>query len=380
MERHYSAGPAPACPDLVERGRQRASPGCTSGACLAGPGGAAGVQAGDRPATPRRRRFQTPEVSMRIALVGAGGVGGLLAGLLARAGGHEVVLLARGGALAAIRERGLELDLPGGSFTTRPTLVVEDPARAGPCDAVLVAVKAWQVPELAPRLAPLLAGGGVAVPLQNGVEAADRLAAALPPAQVAGGVIWVYAWTEGPGRIKQIGFPPRLVVGERPGAPTAARLGPLVSALGGAGARAELADDVEAASWEKALLIGTLGPVGALTRAPAGVIRTTPATRALLTGLMEEVVAVGRARGVRLTEDLIQRTLDFVDGVPADATASLQRDLGAGRPSELLDQPGAVLRLGRAAGVPVPLHQALVAALLPQERAARGEIPPFART
>ncbi len=317
---------------------------------------------------------------MRIAVVGVGGVGGLLAGLLGRAGRDEVVLVARGEALAAVRARGLEVEVPGGTFMSRPALAVEDPAEAGPCDAVLVAVKAWQVAGLAPRLAPLLTGGGVVVPLQNGVEAADRLAAALPPAQVAGGVIWVYAWSEGPGRVKQIGAAPRLVMGERPGAPLGARLEVLAAALAAAGVKAELAPDVAAAAWEKALLIGTLGLVGAVTRAPAGAIRDTPETRALLAGLMAEVAAVARARGVALAGDVVARTLAFVDGVPADATASMQRDLAAGRPSELDDQPGAIVRAARAAGVAAPLHEALVAALLPQERAARGLTPGFTRS
>ena len=317
---------------------------------------------------------------MRIAIVGAGGVGGLLAGLLARAGGHEVVLLARGEALAEARRRGLELELAEGGFTIRPTVVAATPAEAGPCDAVLVAVKAWQVAALAPTLAPLLAGGGVAVPLQNGVEAADRLAAALPPAQVAGGIVWVYAWAEGPARYRQVGAAPRVVVGERPGAPTADRLRPLVAALSAAGVRAELATDVAAAAWEKAVLISSLGAVGAVTRATNGAIRATPATRALLAGLMAEVVAVGRARGVALATDLVERTLAMVEGTPAEATSSMQRDIGAGRPSELLDQQGAIVRLGRAAGVAVPLHEALVAALLPQELLARGELAPFERT
>jgi 2-dehydropantoate 2-reductase len=317
---------------------------------------------------------------MRIAVVGAGGVGGLLAASLARSGRDEVVLLARGAALAAVQAGGLTLETPSGTFTVRPALAVEDPAQAGPCDAVLVAVKAWQVPELAPRLRPLLAAGGVVVPLQNGVEAADRLAAALPPAQVAGGVIWVYAWSEGPGRVKQIGAAPRLVMGERPGAPTRARLEPLAASLGAAGVKVELAADVVAATWEKALLIGTLGLVGAVTRAPAGSIRSTGETRALLAGLMAEVALVGRALGVALAPDLVERTLAFVDGVPADATASMQRDLATGRPSELDDQPGAILRAARVAGVAVPLHQALLAALLPQERAARGLAPAFTRT
>jgi 2-dehydropantoate 2-reductase len=349
---------------------------------------------------------------MRIAVVGAGSVGRLLAGLLARRGRDEVVLVARGEPLRAARGAGLTVEAPGGTFTVRPTLAVEEPAEAGPCDAVLVAVKAWQLAGLAPRLAPLLVTGGVAVPLQNGVEAADRLAAGLPAAQVAGGVIWVYAWAEGPDRVRQLGAPPRLVMGVRTsppaeaqhgppaeaqhgppaeaqhgptaepssGPPVGARLAALAEALAGAGMKAEVTADVAAATWEKALLIGSLGLMGAVTRAPAGPIRTTPETRALLAGLMAEVAAVARARGVALPAGLVERTLAFVDSVPADATASMQRDLAAGRPSELDDQPGAIVRAARAAGVPAPLHEALLAALLPQERAARGLTPPFTRT
>jgi 2-dehydropantoate 2-reductase len=324
---------------------------------------------------------------MRIAVVGAGGVGRLLTALLARRGRDEVLLVARGEALVAARGPGLEVAGPEGSFTARPALAVATPAEAGPCDAVLVAVKGWQVPALAPTLAPLLARGGVAVPLQNGVEAADRLAAGLPGAPVAGGVIWVYAWAEGPGRVCHLGAAPRVVVGERPGpssqpsraAAPSPRLAALAEALAAAGVGAEVAADVAATTWEKALLIGPLGLVGAVTRAPAGAIRGTPETRALLAGLMAEVVAVGRARGVALADGLVERTLAFVDGVPAGATASMQRDLAAGRPSELDDQAGAIVRAARAAGVAAPLHEALLAALLPQERAARGLGPAFER-
>jgi 2-dehydropantoate 2-reductase len=180
--------------------------------------------------------------------------------------------------------------------------------------------------------------------------------------------------------VKQIGAAPRLVMGERPGAPVRARLEALAASLAAAGVKAEVTGDVAAATWEKALLIGSLGLVGAVTRAPAGAIRTTPEARELLAGLMAEVAAVARARGVALADGVVARSLAFVDSVPADATASMQRDLAAGRPSELDDQPGAIVRAARAAGVPAPLHQALVAALLPQERAARGLAPGFTRT
>jgi 2-dehydropantoate 2-reductase len=317
---------------------------------------------------------------MRIAIVGAGGVGGLLAGLLARAR-QDVVVVARGAHGEAIRRDGLRVHSPLGAFTVR-LQVVEDPAAAGPADAVLVAVKAWQVAEVAPRLATAVAGGGVAVPLQNGVEAAARLVAALGEERVAGGLVAVLSWIEAPGVVKHVGGPPRLRIGERGprgGAPSA-RLEALAAVLRSAGAEVEVVVDVEAASWEKFLLIEPWGAVAAVARAPAGVVRGVPETRALHVAAMQELAALARARGVALAGDAVARTLAFLDGVTPEATASMQRDLGAGRPSELDDQTGAVVRLAREAGVAVPVHEFLYAALAPQERAARGRIPRFERT
>lgn len=315
---------------------------------------------------------------MRIAIAGAGGVGGLLGGLLARAG-HEVAVLARGAHGEAIRRDGLRVTSPLGSFTARVAAVSDDPASLGPADAVLVAVKAWQVAELAPRLAPLLATGGLAVPFQNGVEAARQLSAGLGDARVAGGLVSVLAWIDGPGAVKHMGGPPRVKMGARAGG-QAARLEALAKALREAGALVELVDDVERASWEKFLFIEPWGAVASAARAPVGVVRAVPETRALLVRALEELAAVGRARGVTLPEDVVARTLAGIDGFPAESTSSMQRDLGAGRPSELDDQVGAAVRLAREAGVPAPVHEALYAALLPQEKAARGAIPPFDRT
>jgi len=317
---------------------------------------------------------------MRIAIVGAGGVGGLLAGLLARAGRDEVVLIARGAAREAILAEGLSVTSPLGAFTARPSLVVERPAEAGPCDAVLVAVKAWQVAGLAASLAPLLAGGGFAVPLQNGVEAAGRLAAALPPAQVAGGFCLMFAWAEVPGRIQHAGQAPRVVMGDRPGTALGARFAPLVAALQAAGAGAEVSADVEAGAWEKLLFVEPMGTLGAVSRAPSLAMRSAPETRKLLTALVEEGAAVARARGVAIAADAVARTLAKIDATPPASTVSMHRDLAAGRPSELFDQTGAIVRLGREAGVAVPLHEAFLAALTPGERAARGEMPAFTRT
>ncbi len=318
---------------------------------------------------------------MRIAIAGAGGVGGLLGGLLIRAGA-EVAFVARGAHRDAIRAHGLRVDSPLGRFTAPVAAMSEDPAALGPADAVLVAVKAWQVAELAPRLAPLLAAGGVAVPLQNGVEAAGRLAAALGEERVAGGLVVCLAWIDGPGSVKHVGGAPRLKLGER-GARAgrqSARLEALAAALRGAGAEVEVVSDIERATWEKFLVIEPWGAVSAVARAPIGVVRTVPESRALLAGAMEELARLARARGVALADDAVERTLATLAGMPFEGTASMQRDLAAGRPSELSDQVGAVIRLAREVGVPVPIHDVLHAALAPQEKAARGEIPPFART
>jgi 2-dehydropantoate 2-reductase len=318
---------------------------------------------------------------MRIVIAGAGGVGGLLGGLLARAGA-EVAVLARGAHADAIRAHGLRVDSPLGRFTAAVAAVSDDPAALGRADAVLVAVKAWQVAELAPTLAPLVAGGGLVVPLQNGVEAAPRLAAALGEDRVAGGLIAVLAWLDGPGAVKHVGQPPRIKMGERAarvGRPSP-RLDALAAVLREASAEVEVVADVERALWEKFLLIEPWGTVSAAARAPMGAVRSVPETRALLVAMQEELARVGRARGVALSDDAAARTMASLDGVPSEGTASMQRDLGAGRPSELGDQTGAVIRLAREAGVPVPLHEALYAALLPQEAAARGAIARFDRT
>jgi 2-dehydropantoate 2-reductase len=243
-------------------------------------------------------------------------------------------------------------------------------------------VKAWQVSEVAPRLAPLLAPGGVVVPLQNGVEAADQLARALGPDPVAGGVIKVLAWIDGPGAVKHVGPTPVVIMGERGARAAAAtsRLGALAAALARAGVEARISEDVERDIWEKFLTIEPWGAIAAASRAPIGVLRGLPETRALHQAAMAEVAALARARGVKLAADAVSRTEAFLDAVPPEGTASMQRDIGAGRPSELEDQVGAVRRLGRGSGVPTPVHDALYAVLLPQESAVRGRVKKFPRT
>jgi 2-dehydropantoate 2-reductase len=304
---------------------------------------------------------------MRIGVVGAGGVGGLVAALLARAG-HDVAVVARGATLAAIRARGLRIDSPLGAFDAR---VDAGPIEAlAPVEALLLAVKAWQVPEIAASAGRMLAPGAIAVPLQNGVDAPDQCADALGAERVYGGICHVLSWIAEPGAIKHIGDPPVVTLGAWR-TPADARLEALRAAIESTGARSRVAKDFPAALWDKFLFIASFGGVGAVARCGAGPMRTIAETRRLLSVAFEEVQAVATARGISLRPDTVARALALTDILPEDAIASLQRDLVAGRPSELDSLSGAVVRHGAEVGVPVPIHAAILAALLPQERAAR---------
>ncbi len=305
---------------------------------------------------------------MRIAVIGAGGVGGLFGALLSRAG-QEVGFVARGEHLDAIRRDGLRVESPLGNFTVRAP-ASDDPGTLGKADAVLVAVKTWQVKEVAPRLRPLLGPATVVAPMENGVEAADELAAALGPGPVVGGLCHVLTWIEKPGSVRHSGFTPRVTMGEMAGGESE-RLERLAATLSAAGMEATVTPDIRTALWEKFLVIDPLGSVGAAARASAGELLAVPETRALLVAAIREVEALARACGAKLAPGAVERTLGWVKGLPPHATASMQRDVVGGHPSELHEQTGAVVRLGRAAGVPVPVHEALYAMLLPQERRAR---------
>jgi 2-dehydropantoate 2-reductase len=309
---------------------------------------------------------------VRIAVFGSGGVGGYFGGRLAQAG-ESVVFLARGAHLEAIRRDGLRVSSTAGDFELREVETASDPATVGPVDVILLAVKAWQVTEAARLLGPMLGPDTFVVPLQNGVEAADDVAGVVGAGRVIGGLCRIVSFLKAPGVVRHAGVPPQIEIGERDGQPSS-RVDRLAEAFTRAhGVSVVLPADIEAAIWEKFAFIAPLSGVGAVTRRPAGVLRAVPETRRMLERAIREIAAVARARGVAVRGDVVARTLDVVDGLPADATASMQRDILEGRPSELEYQTGAVVRLGRAASVPVPVHECLYASLLPLEGQARGQ-------
>jgi 2-dehydropantoate 2-reductase len=310
---------------------------------------------------------------MKVAIFGAGGVGGYFGGRLAQAG-ENVVFIARGEHLRAMRGNGLRVDSINGDFRVDPVRATDDPATVGEVDYILVAVKAWQLPDAIETMRPMVGKTTSIVPLLNGVEAPDLLSRTFGAARVLGGTCSVISMIAGPGHVRHAGAHPTIKFGELDHLPSerGERLRNAFSRT--EGVQAEVPDDIHVAIWNKYLFIAPWGGTGAVTRAPAGVIRSLPETRNLLERAMEEIFLLARARKVAMDREAIPRAMAFIDALPYEGTASMQRDIMAGRPSELDAQNGTVVRLGKEAGLATPVNGMIYSSLLPLERRARKEV------
>lgn len=306
---------------------------------------------------------------MRIAIYGAGGLGGYYGARLSAAG-HDVGFIARGEHLRAIRDNGLTVKSSLGDLHLQSVLASDDPADIGVVDFVIVAVKTWQIPQVARSMAPLLGADTVVVPFLNGVEAADGLAEVLGEAHVLGGLSKIFSLIEAPGVIHHFSPSAYVEIGELQGG-SSERVRTLISVFDQAGINAGSTDDIRSALWVKLLMVSSWAGLGALARSPIGELRDDPAARALIDKSMEEGIEVGRASGHQLPQDCKQQLWQFYESMPVDATASMQRDLMQGRPSELDAWNGAIVRIGAQVGIATPVHQFVCALLRPMERRAR---------
>ncbi len=309
---------------------------------------------------------------MRIAVFGAGGVGGYFGGRLAQAG-ENVVFIARGEHLQALCTQGLRVESVKGDFMLKSVQATDDPAKAGAVDVVLLGVKAWQVPEAAKAMGPLIGPETFVVPLQNGVEAPNQLAAVLGSQHVLGGLAKIISFKVGPGHIRHAGAEPYVAFGELDNRHSE-RAERLRQAFVRAQVTVEIPPDIQAALWEKFLFVVSWGGMGAVTRAPIGVLRSVPETRRMLEQAMHEIYTVAQAREIALPEDAISKTIAFGDTLPPNGTTSLQRDIVEGKPSELESWNGAVVRLGQEVEVTTPLNAFIYHSLLPLELRAGGQV------
>ena len=308
---------------------------------------------------------------MKIAVMGAGSVGGFLGGMLARAG-HRVTLVARGPRLEAIRASGLTVLTPESTFTLRCPEDVEatgNPADVGPVDLLLWTVKTYHNRDAVAGAVPMVGSDTVVLPLQNGVDSYLPLSLAFGEKIVLPAVIYVEASTPGPASVRQSGDVVRVVFGEPDGSDSA-RGRALSESLNAANVPSEFILDVTKALWCKLLFIATMAGVTSASRLTMAQLMPLPRWREVVTGCLREIEAVARSSGVDLDPGIVPDTLSYIQGSLEDLSASMHADIMAGRPLELEALNGAVVRAGEAAGVPTPINDLLYALLKPYELGA----------
>jgi 2-dehydropantoate 2-reductase len=300
---------------------------------------------------------------MRIAVVGAGGVGGAFGAALAQAGA-DVTFIARGAHLAAMKSAGLKVQSPRGDTHLVPAQATANPADIGKVDIVLFCVKLWDVESAGQHIKPLIGADTAVIPLQNGIDAAERLIPILGKSAVMGGVAQISASIIAPGVIQQVGTFMRMVFGELDGKRSKRGEDFLALCLK-AGFDAVMSEQIVTELWMKFILLAANSGVTALARQPIGPLRDDPDMRPIFRAALQETFDVGRASGVALAADAVERILDFIAHLPPTMKASMALDLDRGNRLELPWLSGKVAELGRQFGIPTPTHSMVYAMLKP---------------
>ena len=299
---------------------------------------------------------------MKIAVMGAGGIGGCYGGLLAQAG-NDVTLIARGAHLAAIKEKGLQLIQPEADFTVA-VAATDDPSQVGPVDLVIFSVKAHQNSKAIPLIEPLIGEDTTILTIQNGVESADELGQDYGAERVLPGSAYLLSNIISPGVIKQLSLVPRVAFGESNG-DRSQRAVAIRNSFCEANIEAELSDDISKALWSKMLYNSPANGMASAARLSPRDLIEYPHGAAMFRAAIQEVANVGTASGIPFGQDDVQGAMDLITARPMGARGSMQADLEAGRPLELEAIVGSVPRIGRKVNVPTPVFDMLYTLLLP---------------
>lgn len=298
---------------------------------------------------------------MKIGIIGAGALGCYYGAQLARSG-QAVHFIARGATLAALREKGITVIRDDATFTVTDFQATEQTSTVGPVDLLIVATKSYAFESIAPALRALKGPDTIVLPLQNGIDSAERLGALSDPAHILGGLTYLPAKTIEPGVVSQTGPEKPILLGPLNAIDNAAADTALAVFLQ-AGITAERPTDIRVALWLKYILvIGTMG-VQAVTGRGFGATRADPDTRALYLACMREVTHVAQKAGGILPDRAHDLMMAEIDSYPAGIKASMLQDLELGRPLELDAMHGTVVRLGKKFGIPTPVNQFIYAAL-----------------
>jgi 2-dehydropantoate 2-reductase len=314
---------------------------------------------------------------MRVAIMGSGGIGGPLGASLAQAG-NEVTFIARGAHLDAIQQNGFRVEGERGTTHIHPANATANPAGIGIVDLVLFCVKLWDIEAAGEAIRPIVGPDTTVIPLQNGIDAPERLAAILGPRAVMGGVAMVSGNIVAPGVIRQTSPFQRVIFGERGGGPSP-RGEAIRKHCMAAGFEGDLVADIALATWEKFNFIVPFNGLSALTRLPLGPLRDDPDIWALFETLLRETTAVGQARGLRLPPDIAETQLAWMQTAPPHHYASTALDLIRGNRLEVPWLTGKLVALGREYGVPTPANTFVYAALKPYINGPRIACPPLIR-
>jgi 2-dehydropantoate 2-reductase len=300
---------------------------------------------------------------MRIAVIGAGGVGGAFGAALAK-GGADVTFVARGAHLKAMQQNGLRIEGGRGETIIKPAQATDDPATIGPVDFVLFCVKLWDVESAGAAIKSLVGPTTAVIPLQNGIDSSERLIPILGARAVMGGVAQISATIAEPGVIRQTGTFMRLIFGELESGKSA-RGEAFLGLCQKAGFDGTHSDQIMTELWMKFILLATNAAMTAATRTPIGMLRDDPDILPLFARAYVEVAAVGRAKGIKIPDGAVEEIVGFIGNLPPMMMASMAHDLIRGNRIELPWLSGKVVSLGREFGIPTPVHEVLYAVLKP---------------
>ena len=298
---------------------------------------------------------------MRIVVIGTGAVGGYFGARLTEAG-ENVTFVARGAHLEAIKSRGLTVYSALGDMHLRDVQCTENTRDIGHADIVMIAVKLWATDEAIQTAKPLLGKNTGIISFQNGILAEESLIAAYSSQHAMGGVANIAALIEEPGVIRHNGNMASLAFGELNNTQSE-RAQSLLTACSRANIKAEIPDDINRAIWEKYIRLVTMSAMTTLCRMPIGPIRDEVHTRNLLSQILAEIIDVGKAKGLKFSDNVLQEQLDIIDGYPPSMVASMCGDLRRGYPLEVPWFSGTIVRLGKELNIPTPANGFVYAAL-----------------
>ena len=306
---------------------------------------------------------------MNILIFGIGGVGGYFGGKLAKAG-YNVSMIARGKHLEAIKKNGLEVESINGDFKVKPKLATNNLAEVPTPDLVILGVKSWQIKEVAQQILPIISSETMVLPLQNGANNVDKLLEILPKQNILAGLCHLISFVEKPGKIKHLAFEPKITFGE-PDNSKSERIQNLKTVFDKAGISNSNPENIQLEIWKKFLFIATISGLGGLTRVAIDKIRESEYLFGLLEKTAQEIKLVANAKGVPLAQQHLEKVFEIIQNQPPGTTASTQRDIMAGRPSELENFNGFIVKEGQRLGIATPVNKMIYECLLPMEKEAR---------